>query len=411
MTGDGAQALVDHLFRQQAGRLTATLARRLGARNIDLAEEAVQTALLRALQSWPHAGLPDSPEAWLFRAAHNAALDAVRKGRWTVQEKNDALERLACGSPAEPQAAIPDDELRLIFLSCHPEIPAESRVALSLKVACGFSAGEIARAFLAEESAVAQRIVRAKRLIRERELSLELPEGGDLGARLDSVLEVIYLLFNEGYAAHSGEDLIRLDLCSEALRLVRLLATSALAAPKVHALAALIALQAARLPSRIDAAGELILLENQDRSLWDHRLIALGFHHFALCMNGAHVTAYHTQAAIAATYARSRSLDDIDWPAILELYDQLLALTPTPVVALNRAVALSKVRGPAEALATIEPLAQQLGGYYLLDTVRGHLLFELGHRAEAAARFRAALSAKCSEPERRFLLRKLSECQ
>lgn len=414
MTAEGAGGLVDHLFRQQAGRMTAFLARRLGAGNLDLAEEAVQTALVRALQSWPHHGVPANPEGWLFRVAHNAALDAVRRRRWTVPEQDAALERLAGaaaeGSGAPIPAAIRDDELRLIFLCCHPELPAESRVAFSLKVACGFSVAEIARAFLADEAAVAQRIVRAKRLIRERDLTLDLPHEG-LAGRLDSVLEVIYLLFNEGYAAHAGQDLIRLDLCSEALRLARLLAGSEFAAPRVHALTALIALQGARLPARINTAGNLILLENQDRALWDRRLIALGFQHLEQSMEGSEVTAYHAQAAIAATYARSRSLDDVDWPVILELYDQLLALTPTPVVALNRAVALAKVRGAAQALAAIEPLERELSGYYLYDTVRGHLLLELGRATEAAARFRAALDARCSDPERRFLESKLDECE
>lgn len=301
----------------------------------------------------------------------------------------------------------------MIFMCAHPEISQEASVALSLKTVGGFSVREIARAFLADDATVAQRLVRAKRQIRDRGLSIEMPHGDELKQRLDSVLETIYLIFNEGYTAHEGEDLIRRDLCEEALRLGRLVATSSIGTPKAHALVAMMALQAARLAARVDAAGELVLLEKQDRNRWDRELIGLGFHHFNLCMAGDEVTEYHAQAAIAATHARAGDAESIEWPWILQFYDQLLAINPSPVVALNRAVAVAKVHGAQQALAEVDRLEQErkLRDYYLLLAVRGHLLLELGRASEAAANFEAALKMPCSEPERRFLRRKLEACQ
>jgi len=304
-----------------------------------------------------------------------------------------------------------DDELRMIFMCCHPAIPHEARIALSLKTVGGFSVREIARAFLADDRAIAQRLVRAKRQILESRLSLAMPATCELPERLDSVMETIYFMFNEGYAAHEGQDLVRQDLCCEALRLARLLAASSVAAPKVHALTALIALNTARVPARTDEAGDLVLLEDQDRSRWDQKLIALGFHHFDLSISGDEVSQYHVQAALAATYARYDGLHAIDWNLILELFDQL-ASTGSPVVLLNRAVAVERVHGPERALEEIERLSEapKIHRYYLYLAVRGHLLLKLERRAEAAACFRQALECPCSEPERRFLRRKLAEC-
>ena len=252
--------------------------------------------------------------------------------------------------------------------------------------------------------------MRAKRQIAEHSLSLAMPEGPEVQARLDTALSVVYFVFNEGYTAHEGDALVRRDLCTEALRLGRLLAASSLSTPRVHALVALMAFQAARSAARTDEFGDLVPLDEQDRSRWDLRLIALGFAHFNRSMDGDENTEYHAQAAIAATHARAAFGAPTDWPAILRLYDQLLAMNPSPVVELNRAVALAKVRGPAEALAAIEPLRNdpKLRDYYLLLAVRGHLLLQLGCNIEAAASFRAALECRCTEPERRFLLRKLA---
>jgi len=409
--------LLEHLFRHQAGRMVAHLARLLGPGNLQLAEETVQEAMLRALQTWPYDGLPENPAAWLFRVAYNAAIDAVRRNQ-LLGEKTDALvtelSRAAILVPNDPdiEEQLRDDELRMIFMCCHPEISRDARVALSLKTVGGFSVREISRAFLADEAAIAQRLVRAKRQIREERLTLEMPRGTELRRRLDSVLDVLYFMFNEGYTVNEGESLIRQDLCLEALRLARLVASSSITEPRVDALAALMALKSARLPARIDQAGDLVLLEDQDRSRWDPHLISLGFHHFDRSMAGDELSEYHVQAAIAAAHARAAGPQSIDWPMILHMYDQLLAINPSPVVALNRAVAVAKVRGPAEGLAAVAPVLNdpKLRDYHLLLSVQGHLLLELGRRVDAAACFRAAMACSCSEPERRFLRRKLEGC-
>ena len=406
--------LLEHLFRHQAGRLVARLTRVIGPSHVALAEESVQDAMMRALLTWPYQGAPDNPAGWLFRVAHNIAIDAVRRDK-VFGDKSDAIvaeiTRSAAAAAEDPdvEEQLRDDELRMIFMCCHPALSRDASVALSLKTVGGFSVREIARAFLADEPAIAQRLVRAKRQIRDRQLTLDLPSGRELAGRLDAVVDVIYFMFNEGYATRVGGDLIRQDLCLEALRLARLVASASIATPRVHALAALIALQAARLPARVDEAGDLVLLEYQDRSRWDERLIAIGFHHFDRSMAGDEVSEYHVQAAIAATHARALDPASLDWPLILRLYDQLLAINPSPVVALNRAVALAKVRGPAEALAAIAPLERDpaLRDYHLLLAVRGQLLLDLGRHEEARKAFRAALACECSEPERRFLQRKL----
>jgi RNA polymerase sigma-70 factor (ECF subfamily) len=405
--------LLEHLFRHQSGRILAHLTRLLGPAYLELAEEAVQEAMLRALQTWPDKGVPENAPGWLFRVARNAALDALRRDRIGGQKSAEcaaALSQFAEIAPGDPgvEEQLRDDELRLVFMCCHPGIPRDARVVLSLKIAGGFNVREIARAFLAADDAVAQRLVRARRQIRDQRLTLDMPRGAELTERLDSVIEVIYFLFNEGYSAHEGEDLIRTDLCFEALRLGHLIATSSIAVPRavprIDALMALMALQAARLPARTDEAGDLILLEDQDRTRWDQRLIAIGFHYFDRSIAGDEVSEYHVQAAIAAAHAR----DAMDWPTILHLYDQLFAMNASPVVALNRAVAIARVRGAAEALDTIAAL--KLPGYYLLLAVRGHLLLDLGRSQEASNCFYEALECRCSEPERRFLRRKIAEC-
>src|SRR5580692_5085534 len=409
--------MVDHLFRSRAGQMVAYLTRLLGPEHLDLAEEVTQEALLKALQHWPYSGIPQNPAGWLFRVARNAALDAVRH-RTLAGEKSTELAvehfRNADASSAndELEDQLRDDELRMVLMCCHPTLPQDARVALSLKTVGGFSVREIARAFLADEATIAQRLVRAKRQIRESRIRFELPAGEELVARMDSALEVVYLMFNEGYAAQSGADLVRQDLCGEALRLGRLLATSSVGTPQAHALIALMAFQAARLPARVDAAGELVLLENQDRGEWDARLIALGFDHFTRCGEGTELTSYHVQAAIAATHARAQDGRATDWKRILELYDQLIELSPSPVVELNRVVVVAKVHGPEAALAALRPLEgnRSLRNYYLLPAVQGQLLLEIGDKPGASESFRQALERPCSEPEQRFLQRKLAEC-
>ena len=396
--------------------MVARLTRLLGPAHVDLAEDSVQEALVRALQTWPYQGAPDNAGGWLFRVAHHIAIDAIRRAR-TFGDKTEAIvhqltRSSSASSPDEHvDAQLRDDELRMIVMCCHPDIARDASVALSLKTVGGFSVREIARAFLAEESAIAQRLVRAKRQIRERRLTLDLPGGADLDRRLDSVLDVVYFMFNEGYAAHEGESLIRQDLCAEALRLGLLISASSMTAPRVHAVVALMALQAARLSARVDEAGDLVLLDRQDRRRWNPQLVALGFHHFDRSIHGAEVTEYHVQAAIAATHARAGESSPLDWPLILHLYDQLLAINPSPIVALNRAVAVAKVHGAAVALPLLNPLAHdpQLRHYHLLLAARGHFLQDLGRPADAADCYRDALACACSEPERRFLRRKLEE--
>jgi RNA polymerase sigma-70 factor (ECF subfamily) len=406
--------LLDHLFRREAGRMVAWLAGLLGSQHLQLAEDAVQEAMLRAAQTWPFYEVPEKPEAWLFRVAHNYAISALRRA---ARQDGDTLiaaleARAGDFETLELEESLRDEELRMIFLCCHPELSQEARVTLSLKLVGGFGVGEIARVSLVEETAIAQRLVRAKRAIRAKRLPLALPRKNELRTRLDSALEVIYLMFSSGYAAHAGEELIRKDVCHEALRLGRLVACSSLAATRVDALVALMALQAARLPARTDAAGDLVLLEEQDRSLWDRDLIAMGFRYFERSIAGDEISAWHVQAAIAAMYAKAETAEAIDWAAILENYDQLWTMTQSPVVALNRAVAVMRVHGAAAALSELDKLAQLAGsavlrGYHLLPAVRGRILVELGRNEEAAAAFAESLQCDCSEPERRFLQRRL----
>jgi RNA polymerase sigma-70 factor, ECF subfamily len=412
--------LVDHLFRSRAGQLVAWLTRIFGPAHLELAEEVVQDALLKALQQWPYAGVPQNPGGWLLRVARNGALDVLRRHAAFAARAHEIafeLERTSGRELAGDEAAIEDDELRMVFMCCHPSLAPDARVALSLKTVGGFSVAEIARAFLTSEPTIAQRLVRAKRVLREQRIGLDLPEGSDLGARTDSVLEVIYLLFNEGYNAHAGDDLIRQDLCGEALRLGRLVAQSRHVArgdppagPAAHALVELMAFQAARLPARVDGNGEMVLLEDQDRSLWDSSLVALGFAHFERSAEGPQLTAYHAQAAIAAVHAGVERADRTEWDRILSLYDDLMALNPSPVIRLNRAVALSRVAGPAAALAALQPLEHEpaLANYYLLPSVMGRMHAELGEQARAFECYRQALDRPCSEPERRFLQRRLA---
>ena len=409
--------LIEHLFRRQAGRIVSYLAGRLGSRHLELAEDAVQEAMLRATQLWPFQGLPEKPEAWLFRVAHNYAISALRRDS-SFEGKTVELialleSRVQRTEEEDVEQHLRDDELRMIFMCCHPELSRDVHVALSLKLAGGFSVGEIARIFLAEEATIAQRLVRAKRLIRERSLPLAMPRRSEIKNRLDSVLDVIYLMFSGGYAAHVGEELIRRDVCLEAIRLGRLVAASSMAAPRVDALVALMAFQAARLPARTDPSGELVLLEEQDRRLWDDDLIAMGFHFFGRSIAGVEVSEWHVQAAIAAVYAKAETAAAINWPEILDLYDQFTAMSSSPVVALNRAVAVMKVRGAEAALGALAPLEGHpaLRGYHLLPAVRGRVFMELGRCEDAEAAFHEAMECECTLPERRFLQRQLEKAR
>jgi RNA polymerase sigma-70 factor, ECF subfamily len=412
-SSSSVDVLVDHLFRQHSGRLLATLTRLLGSRNLSLAEEVVQEALVTALQQWPFQGVPANPSAWLIQVAKNRALDRLRRDRsFSERERDVAATFESRRSVVDAARPFEDDELCMIVMACHPDIPRESRVALTLKTVGGFSVAEIARAFLAQEATIAQRLVRVKKLIRERGIQLDLPVASEMPARLDSVLEVLYLMFNEGYAAHAGESLVRHDLVHEAIRLARMLTRHpATEAPKTHALLALMLLHAARIPARAGADRDLFVLEEQDRGAWDRALIAQGLRHLDASSHGDVVTSYHLQAGIAACHAVAPSYANTKWVEIVSLYDALLDVEPTPIVALNRAIALSRVHGAAAGLRALAPLQDDptLSRYYLFHATMGELSRETGDLAASARHYAAALALPASAPVRRFLQRKLEE--
>lgn len=411
-------ALVDHLFRKQAGQMVATLARTLGPRHLTLAEDAVQDALMTAMQQWPFRGVPDHPEAWLFHVARNRALDRLRHGQMAAdKEPAIARESAAVESPNPAPLLrgelppVEDDQLGLLFLTCHPSLAPDGRVALALKLVGGFSVGEIARAFLSQESAIAQRLVRAKRALRDEQISFGMPEPADLPARLDSVLDALYLMFNEGYAATSGDQLIRDDVAAEAIRLTRMIAMHpAIAAPRASALLALMLLHAARFPARVDSEGTLFLLREQDRSKWDRSMIVEGMRALDRASSGDRITAFHLEAGIAACHAAAASWESTDWVQIVELYDELLALTASPVVAMNRAVAVSRVEGPLSGLAALDAIENlaALDHYALLPAIQAELWREAGDADRAIACYRAALGLARSDPEQRWLTSRLS---
>ena len=398
--------------------MVATLTRALGPKHLTLAEDAVQEALITALQQWPFRGIPDSPEAWLYQVARNRALDRLRHGRIAVDKAPDIARRTATVAP--PAAApllrgelppVDDDQLGLLFLTCHPSLPADARVALALKLAGGFSVAEIARAFLAQESTIAQRLVRAKRALREDGVQFGMPEPRELTARLDSVIDALYLMFNEGYAATSGDSLVRDDVAFEAIRLTRMLAAHpATRSPTVWALLALMLLHAARFPARVDSTGALFLLRDQDRRLWDRALVAEGMHALDQSAAGDRVSPLHLEAGIAACHAAAPSWNATDWPQIVELYEALFALTASPVVAVNRAIAISRVDGPLAGLAALDAIRHEpaLERYPLLPAVSAELWREAGDLDRAASCYRAALGLARSSPEQRWLTSRLS---
>jgi RNA polymerase sigma-70 factor (ECF subfamily) len=411
-------ALVDHLFRRQAGQMVATLTRALGSRHLALAEDAVQDALVTALQQWPFRGVPDKPAAWLYQVARNRALDRIRHGRIVIG-KETAIARDTAAS--EPPASAPllkrelppmeDDQLGLLFLTCHPSLAPDARVALALKLAGGFSVGEIARAFLLPERTIAQRLVRAKRSLRDHDVSFGMPEPHELAERLDSVMDALYLMFNEGYAATSGDALVRDEVAREAIRLSRLLAVHpATRSPRVWALLALMLLHAARFPARVDSEGTLFLLRDQDRAVWDRALIAEGLLALDRSASGEEVSALHLEAGIAACHAAAPSWDVTDWRRIAELYDELFRMTRSPVVAVNRAIAVSRLEGPLSGLAALDAIDDRgaLERYPLLPAVQAELWREAGDRDRAAACYRAALGLARSSPEQRWLTSRLS---
>jgi RNA polymerase sigma factor (sigma-70 family) len=413
-----AHRAIHALFRVESARLVARLARMV--HDIGLAEELSQDALVAALEHWPAAGVPDNPGAWLMATAKRRAIDALRRHRRAEQRRGELGAELAQHAYAVPDFeaaaddAIGDDLLRLLFTACHPAIAAEARVALTLRLFGGLTTDEIARAFLVPEATIAQRVVRAKRTLADERVPFEVPREQDLAGRLSSVLEVVYLIFNEGYSATAGDDWMRPTLCGEALRLGRLLAELAADEPEVHGLVALMEIQASRTGARLAPDGEPIALLEQDRSRWDRDLIERGFAALgrADSLGGAHGT-YALQAAIAACHAQAADAEHTDWPRITELYDTLAKREPSPVVEVNRAVAIAMARGPAAGLALADRLTREpsLRSYHLLPVVRGDLLYKLCRFDEAAAEFRRAAGLTRNSRERSALLARAAECE
>ena len=419
MTATDAHRTIDALWRIESARLIAGLARLV--RDVGLAEELAQDALVTALEQWPRSGIPDNPGAWLMATAKHRAIDHLRRERMLAR-KHEALghelqmEQQRNGGKLEASAddEIGDDLLRLIFIACHPLLATEARTALTLRLLAGLTTEEIARAFLVPEPTIAQRIVRAKRTLSDAHVPFEIPRRGELAARLSSVLEVIYLVFNEGYSATAGEDWMRPGLCEEALRIGRILAELAPLEPEVHGLVALMEIQASRIRARLGPQGEPVLLMEQNRALWDRLLIHRGL--LALGRGEALGEArgsYLLQAAIAACHARAATAADTDWVYITALYDELARLTPSPVVELNRAVAVSMAYGPAAGLELADQLAAQgsLGSYHLLPSVRGDLLAKLGRYEEARGEFERAATLTHNARETRLLLDRAAACR
>lgn len=413
--------LAEHLFRHEAGKLVSVLTGIFGTDRLQLAEDVVQEALARALQTWPYYGLPKNPAAWLTQTAKNRALDLLRREKLFFEKQPQLtvfLEQCTAGRPdAEAPAfdgEIEDDRLRLMFVCCHPLLPPEAQTALALKTLCGFSPAEIARAFLTTEAAIAKRLTRAKQSLREARVPFEIPAGEELTRRLDGVLQTLYLLFNEGYKASIGEKLVRAELCSEAIRLTGLLVEhEAGNRPKTHALLAMMLLNAARLPTRVDGAGNLLRLREQDRTRWDRTTIARGMFHLTRSAAGAELTGFHLQAGIAACHCAAKDYASTDWRQILALYDRLVEIDGSPVIALNRAIvvaALHGARAGVEAVAAIPHLAT-LETYYLLHAVLGEFEAQLNHPQVAAGHFRKSLQLAEIASERRFLSQRLRACE
>jgi RNA polymerase sigma factor (sigma-70 family) len=413
MTTDPHRA-IEAVWRIEAARLIAGLTRIV--RDVGLAEDAAQDALVAALEQWPASGVPDNPGAWLMTIGKRRAIDALRRSARLERKREELGRRLEIQQAvdiADSEAAIDDpvgdDLLRLIFIVCHPVLATEARVALTLRLVGGLTTGEIARAFLIPEPTVAQRIVRAKRTLREARVPFEVPHADALRARLSSVFEVLYLIFNEGYAATAGETWFRPELCDDALRLGRILAGLVPQEPEAHGLVALLELQASRLRARVSPSGEPVLLFDQDRARWDQVLIRRGLAALARAeaLGGA-LGPYTLQAAIAACHARARTPEETDWLRIVALYDALAQLTPSPVVDLNRAVAVGMAFGPAAALELVDALTAEpsLTGYHLLPSVRGDLLTKLGRLDEARGEFERAAALTRNSRERALLLRR-----
>jgi RNA polymerase sigma factor (sigma-70 family) len=413
--------LAEHFFRHESGKLVSVLTGIFGIERLQLAEDVVQEALVRALQTWPYYGVPNNPAAWLTQTAKNLALDLIRREKSFRDKQTEIITFIDQWSsdPAADESPIFDTEirdgrLRLMFACCHPQLPPEAQTALALKTLCGFSTTEIAIAFLTTEAAIAKRLTRARQRIRDLQIPFEIPSGSDLSSRLDGVLQSLYLLFNEGYKASTGENLVREDLCSEAIRLATLLAEHPLTnQPRIHALIALMLLDGARLPARVDAEGNILRLKEQDRSLWNRKMIEHGVLHLGLAAAGDVLTEYHIQAGIAACHDSAADYKSTDWRKILALYDHWVTINDSPIIALNRSVAVANVNGPKAGLEAIAPIrkGRQLDSYYLLYAVVGEFEFRQGQFDSAADHFREAIKLTDLKSEKVFLEKRLADCE
>jgi RNA polymerase sigma-70 factor (ECF subfamily) len=412
--------VAENLFRTESGKLVSVLTGIFGVERFGLAEDVVQEALVRALQTWPYYGIPPNPAAWLTQTAKNLAIDVIRREK-SFREKQPAIVATAESHVADktpPEVTFPseirDDQLRLMFVCCHPALPVEVQVALALKTLGGFSPAEIARAFLTSEAAIAKRLTRARQKIRDERIPFEIPAGDELHGRIDAVLHALHLLFNEGYKASTGPSLIREELCREAIRLAELLVEHPAGnLPKAHALLAVMLLHAARLPARVDQSGSILLLKDQDRSQWDRTKMAKGIWHLAQSSSGTQLDEYHLEAGIAACHTMAADYESTDWKKILSLYDEWIRMSESPVVALNRCVALSKVNGAVVALKELSRIkgSSTLQDYYLLFAVEAELEQEVGNRKVATELLQKALALTGLETEREFLREKIRQLQ
>ncbi|HEY1172427.1 MAG TPA: sigma-70 family RNA polymerase sigma factor [Verrucomicrobiae bacterium] len=411
--------LAEHLFRHEAGRLVSVLTSIFGMDRLQFAEDVVQESLIKALKTWPYYGVPKNPAAWLTQTAKNLALDLVRREKNFHDKQPQIIAFMEQWSadaddPDSHDHEIKDERLRLMFACCHPQIPADAQIALALKTLCGFSPEEIAKAFLTSEAAIAKRLVRARQRIRELEIQFEIPTGEAATVRLESVMQTLYLLFNEGYKASSGENLIREELCKEAIRLTTLLTAHPIGnQPRVHALAALMYLNAARLKARMDSEGNILLLRDQDRSLWDRTLVVHGIMHLSRSATGDDLSEYHLQAGIAACHGTAKDYQSTDWAQILSLYDRLVSFDDSPVIALNRAVAVANVHGPEAGIKALEAIRNQqpLNSYYLFYAVRADFEVQLSRFASAGDHLRKALELTEVKSEQSLLTKRLQECE
>jgi RNA polymerase sigma factor (sigma-70 family) len=405
--------LVEHFFRHETGRLHGALVRLLGTHNLSLAEDLAQEAMLRALRTWSMGGVPPNPSAWITRVAINLAYDHLRYQRMSGAKEQAIITHLDQTRSAPRDVRddeIRDDTLRLLFVCSHPSVSPDAQVVLALKIICGFTTAEIARAFFTSDAAIEKQLTRTKQRIRDSGIAFDLPEGTELGSRLDGVLAALYLLFNEGYKASAGDQLLREDLCREAIRLTSLLVEHPAGnTPRGHALLALMLLTAARFPSRLDDQGDLLRLDDQDRSRWDQMLIGRGLLELVAAANGAELSEYHLQAGIAAIHCTAPDYASTDWTRILRHYDELNRMHPSPVIALNRAVAIAHVHGPQAGLDAVAAIPQRelLESHYLLHAVSGELHWRLNDHRAAAESFRRALKHAHVGPEQLYLTRML----